>query len=228
MSLTVFLPVRKGSQRVIDKNTRRFGNFKGGLLELKLSQLKQINFVCEIIVSTNDDKCWEIATDFKAEIPNLKLIRRPDWLGASDTVLTDLIHHAAEVTASEEILWTHVTSPFCDAADYSAAIEKFEEAQKYDYDSLISGCDYREFLIDKRSGKLVNNPTSQLWPRTQDLADFFEINNAVFIASRNHYLEGNRIGSSPFFMHFDKISSLDIDDEEDFKIAESVYERILG
>lgn len=27
-------------------------------------------------------------------------------------------------------------------------------------------------------------------------------------------------------MDFDKISSVDIDDEEDFKIAEAVYERI--
>jgi len=90
---------------------------------------------------------------------------------------------------------------------------------------LISGRQYHEFLLDKKLGGLVNNPTQFSWPRTQDLEDWFEINNGIFIASREDYLKGNRTGKNPFLMEFDKISSLDIDDEDDFKIAEAVYDR---
>ena len=226
MSLTIFIPVRKGSERVSEKNTRNFAGIEGGLLELKLNLLKNFELAAEIIVSTNDEKCWEIASGFKKQIKNLKLVERPQILGNSETTLTDLIRHVAEITSSEEILWTHVTSPFCDSEKYTAAIKKYNEVKKSGYDSLISGREYRDFLLDKRSGELVNNPTEFSWPRTQDLADWFEINNAVFIASREDYLRGNRTGKNPFLMEFDKISSTDIDDEEDFKIAEAVYERI--
>ena len=226
MSLTIFIPVRKGSERVSEKNTRNFAGIEGGLLELKLNQLKNFELAAEIVVSTNDEKCWEIASGFQKQIKNLKLIERPHALGNSETILSDLIRHVAEITSTEEILWTHVTSPFCDAQKYSAAIKKYQEVKKSGYDSLISGRDYRDFLLDKNSGELVNNPTGFSWPRTQDLADWFEINSAVFIASREDYIKVNRTGKNPFLMEFDKISSVDIDDEEDFKIAEAVYERI--
>lgn len=226
MSLTIFIPVRKGSERVSEKNTRTFGGIEGGLLELKLDQLKNLELAAEIVVSTNDEKCWEIASGFQKQIKRLKLVERPQELGNSETSLSNLIKHVADITSSEEILWTHVTSPFCNAEDYMAAIKKYYEVKNSGFDSLISGREYRDFLLDKRGGELVNNTTEFSWPRTQDLADWFEINNAVFIASREEYLQGNRTGKNPFLMEFDKISSMDIDDEEDFKIAEAVYERI--
>ncbi len=226
MSLTIFIPVRKGSERVSEKNTRNFAGIEGGLLELKLNQLKNFDLADEIIVSTNDEKCWKIASGFQSQIKNLKLVERPQALGNSETKLSDLISHVAEITSSEEILWTHVTSPFFDSEKYSAAIKKYHEVKKSGYDSLISGREYHEFLLDKPSGKIVNNRTEFSWPRTQDLADWFEINSAVFIASREDYLKGSRTGKNPFLMEFDKISSMDIDDEEDYKIAEAVYERI--
>ncbi len=54
MSITVFLPTRKGSQRVKNKNTKPFAEYKGGLLELKLKQLSLID-VDQVILSTNDE-----------------------------------------------------------------------------------------------------------------------------------------------------------------------------
>lgn len=226
MAITIFIPVRTGSERVSEKNTRNFAGIEGGLLELKLNQLKNLEPANEIVVSTNDEKCWEIASGFQKQIKNLKLVERPQALGNSETTLSDLIRHVAEITSSEEILWTHVTSPFCDAGKYTEAINKYWEIKKSGYDSLISGRGYKEFLLDKKTGELVNNLTKYSWPRTQDLADWFEINNAIFIASREDYLKGNRTGKKPFLIEFDKISSLDIDNEEDFKIAEAVYEKI--
>ncbi len=225
MTLSIFIPVRKGSERVSEKNTRNFAGIKGGLLELKLNQLKNLKLANEIVVSTNDERCWEIAEGFKNKIENLKVVDRPDALGRSETTLSDLISHVAEITSSMEILWTHVTSPFCDEEIYKASIKKYWEIKEYGYDSLISGRLYKDFLLDKKSGEIVNNPTNLSWPRTQDLADWFEINNGIFIASRGDYLKGKRTGKTPFLMEVDKISSLDIDNEEDFKIAEAVYER---
>ncbi len=52
--VTAVIPCRKGSQRVINKNTRPFGGLTYGLLELKLRQLDRVEAVDEIWVSTND------------------------------------------------------------------------------------------------------------------------------------------------------------------------------
>lgn len=225
--MIIFLPVRKGSERVKEKNTRRFGDLEGGLLELKLSQLITLKDVDEILVSTNDDKCWDICLRFQKLSDKLRVVKRPDELSSSQTSLSDLILYIPEVTSAQEILWTHVTSPFCDSKMYSDSIKMYQKVKNAGFDSLISGCKFQDFLLDRSSNNLVNNSTELVWPRTQDLNDWFLINNAVFIGSRQDYLNGNRIGRHPFLMDFNKIQSLDVDDEEDFKIAQAVYERVI-
>ena len=227
MALTIFLPVRKGSERITEKNTRKFASFKGGLLELKLWQLIKVKNADEIVVSTNDERCMEIARSFLHYNVNLRIVERPDELGSSETNLCALIRYVPEIVSSDEILWTHVTSPFCDAKTYLQTIATYNSAKTKGCDSLITGSLYQQFLMDQKSGKIVNNFCSELkWPRTQDLAKWFEINNAVFIAPKSRYLEGDRVGENPFLMELNKINSLDIDNEEDFKIAQAVYEGI--
>ena len=205
MKYSIFIPVRKGSERVIKKNTRDFAGIEGGLLNLKLTQLTKLPKDFEIIVSTNDAECFKIAKSFQDKIKKLKLIERSDELSSSSTPLIELIKHAGKECSGDFILWSHVTSPFCTADIYKNAIN--------------------EFIFDKNSGKIVNNTTGLDWPRTQDLPDWFEINNAIFLTSRKNFLEGNRMGSRPILLSQNKIVSLDIDEEEDFKIAEAVYDR---
>lgn len=226
MSLAIFLPVRKGSERVNNKNNRKFADIEGGLLELKLQQLIKIKAAEEIVVSTNDKESWEVILKYQEKEPRIILHERPEHLGTSGTELEDLIKHVPTLTRSENILWTHCTSPFCNEHLYDQAINEYLKSSKNGFDGLVSGRSYRDFLIDKKSGELVNNITAQAWPRTQDLADWFEINNAVFLTNRGNYELGNRIGEKPFLMEMDRLSSFDIDYEEDFKIAEILYGRI--
>lgn len=52
--ISFFLPTRKGSERVKNKNTRPFANIEGGLVENKIRQLLSTKFIDEIIFSSND------------------------------------------------------------------------------------------------------------------------------------------------------------------------------
>jgi len=223
MSISIFLPVRKGSERIENKNTRSFAGIDGGLLRLKLNQLKTIDGISEIIVSSNDSRCLTIAEEFSDDMENLKIVKRPQILGTSNTNLEDLIRYVPTVTTGNHILWTHVTSPFCGEKQYAEAINIYNGNFNNDYDSLISGHEYKEFLIKKDSKQLINNTTELKWPRTQDLQDLFQINSAIFICSRKQMIEGDRIGENPYLFNMNKISSLDIDDMEDFKLAEIIY-----
>lgn len=224
MSLSIFLPTRKGSQRVSHKNTRTFAGIEGGLLELKLRQLQGVKEVSEIVLSTNDEESIRIGERHRDQLPGLKIIPRPDELSDESTNLSDLIEYVGEIVASEHVLWTHVTSPFCDAQIYQKAIKEYSRLNPQEFDSLIGVQAFQNFLWDPTERKIVNKTGSRQWPNSQDLKLLFEINSAVFMAPRKVYRESrNRIGSSPYLFEMNKIQSLDIDIEEDFKITEALY-----
>lgn len=221
--IAFFLPTRKGSQRVINKNTRPFANIEGGLLELKIKQLIQINNVDEIILSTNDEECIKIAEPFLKESSKLKIIERPDELCLDTTNLQDLITYVPTITEADHILWGHVTTPLADAQVYEEAIDAYLKKLGEGFDSLVSVLELKNFLLNKK-GELINNTTAIPWPRTQDLEALYEINHAVFLASRNIYQnDKNRLGTKPYLFPMDKIKSMDIDWEEDFYIVEELY-----
>lgn len=226
MSITLFLPVRTGSERVKNKNTRPFANFENGIFELKLNQLVNLKAVDEIIVSSNDEKCLEIAESYKNKIQNLIIDKRPHNLGVSSSKLEDLILYAGSLSSCDDILWTHATNPLFNSENYERAIGVYQEQKQKGYDSLVSGQIIKDFLLDMSSNEIINNKSDLKWPRTQDLNDFFSINNAVFIADRKRFLIGERLGVNPYYLENDKISSLDIDYEEDFLITEAVYEKL--
>lgn len=217
------MPTRKGSQRVIDKNTRPFAGKDGGLLRHKLEQLLQMETVHEIVLSTNDEICIDIATSMQGNLEKLVIDNRPDHLCLDTTNLSDLIAYVPSVVTGDHIIWGHVTTPFADASVYDRGVTNYLDGLQQGFDSLVSVEKFRNFLLDEQ-GKVVNNTTPIPWPRTQDLQTLYEINHVMFITSKQIYQqEGNRLGAKPFLFEMDKMESFDVDWEEDFKVAELMY-----
>ena len=221
MIIDVFLPCRSSSQRVKNKNIKKFSNKKFGLFELKILQLILVKNIRNIIVSTNDKKIIRYIKlkNFKKVILDV----RPDNLCTSMTSTDNLIKYVPKVVFSDHILWTHVTSPFFNENDYLKAIILYKKNLKK-YDSLMGVTKIQDFIYNSK--KPINyNKLKEKWPRTQTLKKWFVVNNTVFISSRKNYLRfRDRIGIKPKLMEIEKIKSFDIDWPEDFKIAEKIYE----
>ncbi len=221
-SVSFYLPTRKGSERVKNKNTRPFAGIEGGLVENKVRQLLETKLVDEIIFSSNDESCIAIAEKYSHD-SRLKIIERPTELCLSSTNLQDLICYVPTVTEAEHILWGHVTTPLADAEVYDSAIKAYLESLSKGYDSLVGVKELKNFLLDQ-NGKLINNTTDIPWPRTQDLAPLYEINHTVFLAGREIYInEKNRLGRKPFLLVMDGTKGFDIDWPGDFTVAEQLY-----
>jgi N-acylneuraminate cytidylyltransferase len=222
-NVAFFLPTRKGSRRVKNKNTRPFADIAGGLLENKLSQLIRTKNIAEILLSTNDDECIKIAENFVKRDTRLKILRRPEALCLDTTDLQDLIAYVPTITNAKNILWGHVTTPIADAEEYDRAVDIYFSKLKEGYDSLVSVTELKNFLLNK-NGAVVNNSTAIQWPRTQDLEALYEVNHVIFLAGREAYeAQKNRIGKKPALHVMDKLNSFDIDWEEDFMIAEMIF-----
>ena len=224
--IAFFLPTRKGSERVKNKNTRPFADIEGGLVENKIKQLLSTKHIDEILFSSNDEMCIAIAEKYTSD-SRLRIIPRPNELCLSTTNLQDLICYVPTITNADHILWGHVTTPLVEAKVYDTAIEQYLSRIIKGYDSLVSVKELKNFLLNQE-GKLVNNTTNIPWPRTQDLEPLYEINHAIFLAKRSVYTEQkNRIGQKTLLYIMDEIHSKDIDWEEDFKIAEIMYKTLL-
>lgn len=224
--VSFYLPTRKGSERVINKNTKPFAGIEGGLVENKVRQLLKTRLIDEIIFSSNDETCIAVAEKYKDS--RLKVIERPTALCLSSTNLQDLICYVPTVTDADHILWGHVTTPLCGAEEYDAAVKIYKEKLDEGYDSLVGVTELKNFLLDK-DGRLVNNTTDLPWPRTQDLESLYPINHTMFLARREVYeKQKNRIGRKPLLHVMDEIHSFDIDWPDDFIIAEVMYRNLCG
>jgi N-acylneuraminate cytidylyltransferase len=219
----IFVPVRSGSERVINKNTRVFANEPFGLLGLKLKELVILGY--PIVVSSDDELVEKIVADINHPLINFD--SRPRDLCSSTTPVIELIKYVGELFDIEDtVIWTHVTSPFVKSEVYVDAINMFESNE--DCDSLMTVTKLQQFIWDEEMSDFINNPKGKdKWPRTQDLKPLYEINHAFYINSVDNIRKlEDRIGIRPVLFELDKLQSFDIDWESDFKIAESIYESL--
>jgi CMP-N-acetylneuraminic acid synthetase len=223
-----FLPVRKGSQRVENKNTRPFSTIAGGILELKLRQLMDSRTLSDVVLSTNDERAMEIANALDPHQAKIRVIERPHHLCLDTTPLTELIAYVPEVIKANHILWGHTTTPFVGAEEYDQGVGNYFKKIEEGFDSLISVMSLQNFLLDKDGNVFNYDSEKDRWPRTQDLPILYEVNHAMFITSREIYQkQQNRVGVKPFLYEQDKIKSFDIDWEDDFLIAEAIYDKFF-
>lgn len=223
-SISFFLPVRGGSQRVISKNTRPFAGIKGGLLELKLRQLLETHCCCEIVLSTDDARSIEIAESLNQD-NRIRIVRRPDHLCLSTTLVQDLIDYVPTIIHTGHVFWLHSTAPFVQPSDYDSAADAYFKSILEGYDSLMTVNRYQKFLWSEDKNDVINFDRSKiLWPNTQDLSPLWEINHAFYISSRQNYLTlRDRIGRKPSLWDMGAEKSMDIDWEDDFHLAETLY-----
>lgn len=217
----VFLPCRKGSQRIPHKNTRPFAGIEGGLLHIKLAQLSATPEIDEIILSSDDEEVLEIGASFRDV--RIKTMPRPEHLCLSSTTTDELIKYVPSIiTGPATVIWTHVTSPFLSSETYSCMLKKYYEHLDQ-YDSLMSVNALRTFIWDDK--KPVNYDRAiEKWPRTQTLPIWYEANSGVFIADIEVYrTQCDRIGKKVQLFETSKLESIDIDWPEDFEFAEKLY-----
>lgn len=227
-SLSVILPMRAGSKRVKNKNTRTFGPFEFGLAELKLRQIIHLRSIEEIIIDTDEPKIYNLIdalTDGGLDTSKIRIEpREPEF--ATDIATTDaLIRYLGSKIHTAHALWTHVTSPFIDCLSYAEAITEYFRLDPAVHDSLMSVTALKEFIWN-HNGPCNYEYAKEKWPRTQTLPDWYFVNSGIFLCPKSFYTEqGNRIGEHPYLFEVNKIKSFDVDWPEDFEIAENLLER---
>ncbi len=217
-NLTTVLTIRKGSERVKNKNFKPF--YKKSLLAYKIETLKKIKSIKNIIINTDSDEAIKIAKNY-----GVNFHKRDPYYASSKCPNSEFWAHIAENTKSEYIMFTHCTNPLIKLETYEAMVEFFEK-QKENFDSFNTVTEVKEFLLlDK---KPINFNINQA-PNSQDLPDVIKLNFAInILPTKLMSKKKSLIGNNPYFYKIDQTEAFDINTNHDFMVAEILFKKLFS
>lgn len=209
MKIVALVPIRLNSQRVEGKNLRLLGGRP--LMTYLLESLVAARNIDEVYVYCSDES-------IKQYLPEGATFLKRDPKLDSNTTLGEEIYNAftKEVEADIYVL-AHATSPFIRTSTIEQGVDKVVSGE---YDSAFSAEKVQTFTWWQ--GRPLNYSLERI-PRTQDLEPVYVETSAFFIFRREVWLNKHRrIGDRPYTAVTDRIESMDIDNPDDFKLAEAI------
>lgn len=215
------LPMKAHSARVKSKNFRSFAGKP--LFRWILDTLLSVDAIEKVIINTDarqilsehglnegDDGGRVVIRDRKAEICG--------DLVSMNLVLADDIANVA----AQSYLMTHTTNPLLSAKAIRGAMEKYgENIESGRADSLfaVNRIQTRFYRADMSP---VNHDPDNLI-RTQDLEPWYEENSNLYIFNRASFAKtAARIGAKPAMYETPPLESIDIDNADQWTLAEAV------
>ena len=218
MKIKVLLPMKGNSERVPNKNMREFDG--APLYHAIVRSLLKSKYIDSIVIDTDSPS---IANDAKKSFgEKIVIIERPKEIQGDFVSMNDIINYDLSCLDGEYFMQTHSTNPLLKAETIDRAIEEyFKGLDKFD--SLFGVTKVQTRFYDKDAKPINHNPQELL--RTQDLEPMYEENSNFYLFSKESFKNaGNkRIGLKPQIFEVNKLEAIDIDEPEDFILAELLH-----
>lgn len=227
MKYIAIIPARGLSKGVPRKNIKILAGKP--LIAWTIEAALGSKLINRVIVSTEDQEIAEISKFYGAEVPFM----RPIELSQDDTptllVLQNLINKI-DTRDIDNIITLQPTSPLRTTNHLNEAISKFE---RYPYSDCLVSCievphNFTPDSIMKISdeGYLQNFYEHNIQPiylRRQDKPKYYARNGAAIYITKKDIINNAILSGNIIPYNMDKFSSLDIDTEEDFILAEYLF-----
>ena len=223
-SLAIIVPARGGSKRVPLKNIRALGGRP--LLEYTLVSAIDAKLSRNIVVSTDSDEIFAVAEKFPARV-----VRRPDALSGDSISTEAAVLHALDALAADgqTFEWVMIlppTSPFRSAE----TVKRFAETAQNSTEAVanfISVTENRDYFWKAGRGGSMTPADPSLSRRQQERPPLFLENSAIYLCRVNRLRETGIVFSDPVVgIPISAIEAWDINTEEDFSIADGIWEGI--
>lgn len=223
IKFTVLLPMKGNSERVANKNMRDFDG--SPLYHAIVKSLLESQYIESVVINT-DSKV--IAKDAKKNFGDkIIIIDRPESIQGDFVSMNDIINYDLSHLDGEHFIQTHSTNPLLKSETIDKAIEKYFKGLE-NHDSVFGVTKVQTRFYDKEARAINHNPEELL--RTQDLEPMYEENSNFYIFSKESFknANGKRIGIKPQIFEVNKLEAIDIDELEDFILAELLYKYNKG
>ena len=218
------IPARGGSKGIPGKNIKVF--FGKPLIAWTIESAKGSRYIDSVVVSTDNDDIARISKTLGAEVP----FKRPAEIAKDDSSVMDAITHCLDWLESTDQIYDIVvllqpTSPLRVCTDIDGAIESLVK-RGADAIVSVSECDHPP----EWTGKLPEDLNMKDFidknvkgRNRQDLDVSYRINGCIFVSDTGHIRRfKDWYGPMTFAYITSKDSSIDIDNDLDFKLAELI------
>ena len=216
-NITFVIATRKGSKRVKNKNTRKFG--KTSLLEIKLKQISRVFKKPDIFLSSDCEQSLKIGKKY-----NAKIDKRPKKYASNKVPMKLVYSYLASKIKTKYVCYLHVTSPFLKDETLKNSLKVFFKKKRKNNYTLATVSKVKEYLWFKN--KAINyNPKNH--PRSQILPDYLALNFAINIVSTEYMrLKGRIVGEKYYPIVLDFPQNIDIDEKWQFELGKILIKEI--
>jgi CMP-N-acetylneuraminic acid synthetase len=216
MKTVAVVPMKLNNERLPNKNTKRFDNGQP-LCWYILDTLKKVPGIDAIYVYCSNPAIQDFIPD------GIRYLKRSENLDTSQTKMNEVLRCFAADVDADIYLMTHATSPFVRADSIAKALAQVQSGR---HDSALAVRKIQEFLW--QDNQPLNYDLANI-PRTQDLPVIYSETSGFYIYEKAIIACHNRrIGFNPYLQEVSGIEALDIDEQDDFDIANAVYTGIIA
>ena len=213
------LPMKANSSRVPGKNFREIAGKP--LARWILDTLVRIELIDKIVINTDAiEELAKIGIHDGAHNGRVIVRLRPSELCGDTVSMNKIIWNDLNSINAENYLMTHTTNPLVTEETIRTAIETYKAGQNA-HDSLFSVNRHQTRFYDRYAKPINHDPNNLV--QTQDLEPYFEENSCLYLFSKSSFETTNaRIGKTPIMMEIPKIEAVDIDELDDWIVAEKL------
>lgn len=207
MRISAIMPIKLHNERCPGKNIRMLGTKP--LLQHELDSLITTNLCDRVCVFCSDDSVVQYLPQ------GIDFVKRSPELDLPTSNFTQIFKAFMETEDADIYVYAHATAPFVTTETMIQCIEAVKSGY---YDSAFCAVKLQDYLW--KDGEPLNFDATNM-PRTQDLAPIYQETSGVYVFTKEVFLKyGRRIGHKPFIKEVSFKEAIDIDEPEDFKLAE--------
>ena len=216
MKIVAIVPMKLNNRRLPQKNTKTFTNGEP-LCHYILSTLLKVKEIDEVYVYCSNP-------DIKEFLPKgVKYLCRSETLDLDTTKMNEILQCFAEVVPADIYVMSHTTAPFISVKSIEEGLHSVISGE---HDSAFAAKKLQDLLW--KDGDPFNYELTTI-PRTQDLPVLYEETSGFYIYKNEVMTKlKRRIGESPYIVEVNEIESIDIDEEEDFIIADAIFNHLFS
>lgn len=209
MKTVAIMPIKLINERCPGKNTRILGSKP--LLQHELDSLKATELCDSINVFCSSEDVIPFLPD------DVQFVKRPKFLDLPTSNFTQIFSLFMEQNDADIYVYAHATAPFITVETMKQCIEAVQSGE---YDSAFCAVKLQDYLW--QDGEPLNFDATNL-PRTQDVKPIYQETSGVYVFTREVFERYHRrIGKKPFIKEVSFKESVDIDNPEDFDLAEAL------
>lgn len=220
MKTIALLPMKAHSERVSGKNFRQLAGKP--LFKWILDSLLSVKVIDQVVINT--DARDLLYKNGLVEGERVMIRDRKRELCGDHVSMNLILEDDLRSTSADRYLMTHTTNPMLSAETIEKGLFEYDRGLQFEGCDSLFGVTKFQTRFYKADGSAINHDPNNLI-RTQDLEPWYEENSCIYIFSRNSFEKTNaRIGLRPKLFEIPKLEAIDIDEKEDWFMANAVAE----